>query len=116
MTAHISFTSSPLVAFIDPNMIEPSGLIPSALQFLRGLRTAPIAPGDVIHATDEDGEIYSAVIERVERGLLYLRVTPLSSNQSIQTFAFTPILAMPTPDQDARTFVHIEPNPWVLIP
>jgi hypothetical protein len=116
MTAHISLTSSPLVAFIDPNMIEPNGLIPSAMQFLRGLRIAPIAPGDVIHATDEDGEMYSAVIERVERGLIYLRVTPLSRKQSIQTYAFTPILAMPTPDQDARRSVHIEPNPWVLVP
>jgi len=107
--------ASPLVAFIDPNMIEPDGLTPAATEFLRGLRLAPLALGQSIRAVDEDGQVYEAILERIEGELLFLRVTPIAQGWQVIPFAFSAITRDPQPTGgESNLPVHVEPNPWVL--
>lgn len=117
MTTSGPFTFiSPPLAFIDPNMVEDDGLVPAAIEFIRGFRSARFVPGQEIRAKDEDGNIYSALVERVEPELLFLRVAPLQAIWLVHRSAYlarSSHVIEPSGEQPHRV-VRAAHSPWVL--
>lgn len=116
MTAGPFTSIGPPLAFIDPNMVEDNGLVPAAIEFIRGFRPARFVPGQEIRANDEDGNIYSAVVERVEPELLFLRLAPVQAVWRVHRSAYLPRSSQviePSGEQPHRV-VRAAHSPWVL--
>ena len=117
MTTAAPFTSiGPPLAFIDPNMIEDDGLVPAAIEFIRGFLAARFVPGQEIRAKDEDENLYSAVVVRVEPALLFLRLVPTHALWRVHPSAYSPRSSrvIKASGEQPHRVVRAADSPWVL--
>jgi len=116
MTAGPFTSIGPPLAFIDPNMVEDDGLVPAAIEFIRGFRPARFVPGQEIRAKDEDGNLFLALVERVEPELLFLRLEPVQAIWRVRRSAYLPHsshVIEPSGEQPRRA-IRAAHSPWVL--
>jgi hypothetical protein len=109
---------SPPIAFIDRNMTEADGLVPAAVEFIRGFLPGGFEVGQEIRCEDEAGRLHIAFVERVEQELLFLRLAPtrLAWNVDRSVYLHGPDrLVIAPPIDQPHLPVHTNPSRWVVV-